>query len=254
MQLTDDELLRYSRQVLLAEVDIAGQLKLKQATVLIIGMGGLGAPAALYLAAAGVGKLLVADFDRIDVTNLQRQVLYSTELLQEAKVIAAKQRLSALNPAVVIETLAEPMTEDNIMVKVRQADVVLDCSDNFLTRELVNSACVKAQKPLVSGAAIRLQGQLTVFDKRQADSPCYHCLYGEGTEEELTCSEAGVLGPVVGVIGVMQALETIKLIVGFGEPLVGRLLLFNGLTSYFKEVRLKADPACAVCGGQSHES
>lgn len=250
MQLTDEELLRYSRQILLAEVDVAGQLKLKQSSVLIIGMGGLGSPASLYLTAAGVGKLILADFDQIDLSNLQRQVLYETSQINQQKVVAAKQRLLALNPQITIHTETQPISEDNIGELIEQVDVVLDCTDNFLTRELINQRCVAYQKPLVSGAAIRFQGQVTVFDTRQSDSPCYHCLYGEGSDDELTCSEAGVLGPVVSVIGNIQALETIKLLVGIGQSLVGRLLVFNGLTSQFRELTVKRDPACAVCGEQ----
>lgn len=253
MQLTDEELLRYSRQILLAEVDVVGQLKLKESSVLIIGVGGLGSPVALYLAAAGVGRLVLADYDKVDISNLQRQVLYDVEQVQQDKVLAAKQRLLALNPQLMIESVTLPISEDNIEQLVTSVEVVLDCSDNFLTRELVNRTCVILKKPLVSGAAIRLEGQITVFDKRQKGSPCYHCLYGEGNEAELTCSEAGVLGPLVGVIGAMQALETIKLIVGFGQSLVGRLVLLDALTSRFREVNVKADPTCKVCGIQKNE-
>lgn len=253
MQLTDEELLRYSRQILLAEVDVVGQLKLNASSVLIIGVGGLGSPVALYLAAAGVGRIVLADYDEVDISNLQRQVLYDADQVKQAKVLAAKQRLLALNPQLIIEPVTLPINEDNIEQLVTSVEVVLDCSDNFLTRELVNRTCVLLKKPLVSGAAIRLQGQITVFDKRQVESPCYHCLYGDGNEEELTCSEAGVLGPLVGIIGAMQALETIKLLVGFGQSLVGRLVLFDALTSRFREVKIKADPKCNVCGTQRNE-
>lgn len=248
MQLTDEELLRYSRQILLAEVDTAGQLKLQQSKVLIIGMGGLGAPAALYLAAAGIGHLLLADFDQVDLTNLQRQVIYDTTQLKQAKALAAKQRLSTLNPLIDIETFIEPIYEENIAELFAKVDIVLDCTDNFLTRDLINRASVAQKKVVVSGAAIRLQGQITVFDPNQHTSPCYHCLYGEGSDDELTCSEAGVLGPMVGIIGSMQALETIKYLVGFGQLLIGRLVVFNGLTSQFRELKVSRDPACAVCG------
>ncbi|MFD1261622.1 HesA/MoeB/ThiF family protein [Entomomonas asaccharolytica] len=248
--LTDEELLRYSRQVLLAEVDVAGQLKLKQSRVLIIGMGGLGAPVALYLAAAGVGQLILADFDQVDLTNLQRQVIYSTDQLKQQKVIAAKQRLMALNPAIAIETVVEAINEDNISGLFEQADIVLDCTDNFLIRDLINRTSVLKKKAVISGAAIRLQGQITAFDPNQKTSPCYHCLYGEGGDEQLTCSEAGVLGPMVGVIGSMQALETIKLLLSFGRSLVGRLIIFNGLNSEFRELKVLKDPACKVCGEQ----
>ena len=246
--LTDDELLRYSRQILLAEVDINGQEKLKKSRVLVVGVGGLGSPVALYLAAAGVGHLILADFDQVDMTNLQRQVLFDTEQVKNPKALVAKQRLQKLNPSINIESITTPIDEDTIDDIVARADVVVDCCDNFLTRDLVNKTCVKQKKLLVSGAAIRLQGQMTVFDYQQLNSPCYHCLYGEGNEDELTCSEVGVLGPVVGIIGSMQALETIKLLVGFGSSLVGRLLVFDGLTSRFRELKILKDPACKVCG------
>lgn len=248
MQLIDEELLRYSRQILLAEVDMAGQLKLQQSKVLIIGMGGLGSPAALYLAAAGVGQLILADFDQIDLTNLQRQVIYDTTQLKQAKALAAKQRLLALNPLIDIETFIESINEENIVELFAKVDLILDCTDNFSTRDLINRTSVAQKKIVVSGAAIRLQGQITVFDPNQYISPCYHCLYGEGSDDELTCSEAGVLGPMVGIIGSMQALEAIKCLVGFGQPLIGRLVVFNGLTSQFRELKISRDPACAVCG------
>ena len=253
MQLTDEELLRYSRQILLKDVDVTGQLKLKASSVLIVGVGGLGSPAALYLAAAGVGRLILADYDKLDLTNLQRQVIYQTNQIQQTKVAAAKQRLLALNPLLEIEPMALPISDDNIESLVSSVAVVLDCSDNFLTRELINKTCVTLKKPLVSGAAIRLQGQITVFDNRHMESPCYHCLFGTGGEQELTCSEAGILGPVVGIIGAMQALEAIKLIVGFGRTLVGKLLLFDAATSCFKEVKITADPSCKVCGTAQNE-
>lgn len=248
MDLSDQELLRYSRQILLAEVDIAGQLRLKQSKVLIVGLGGLGSPVALYLAAAGVGELRLADFDQVDLSNLQRQVLHDSEQLGQAKCASAVQRLSGLNPHIRLLPLSQALDADSLLEQVAQVDVVLDCCDNFATRAAVNAACVSAKVPLVSGAAIRTQGQLSVFDPRLAHSPCYHCLYGEGTEDELTCSEAGVLGPLVGMVGSLQALETLKLLVGFGEPLVGRLLLIDALNSRFRELRIPRDPACVVCG------
>lgn len=249
MQLTDEQLLRYSRQLLLPEVDIEGQIKLKQSKVLVAGMGGLGSPVSLYLAAAGVGHLVLVDFDRVDMTNLQRQILYATEFTTTLKVEAAKQRLLSINPDIQVEIISEPITEDNIQQLITNAvDVVMDCTDNFLTRDLLNRCCFTLKKTLISGAAIGLQGQLTTFDFRKETTPCYHCLFGDGVEQELTCSEAGVLGPVVGVIGVMQALEAIKIIIGFGQSLVGRLLMFDGLESRFKEFHVSADPHCKVCG------
>ncbi len=246
--LSDDELLRYSRQVLLSQVDIDGQLKLKASRALIVGLGGLGSPVALYLAAAGVGELHLADFDTVDVTNLQRQVLHDTASVGLSKVDSALQRLSAINPQVTLVPYRSALDEDSLAAAVAAVDLVLDCSDNFATREAVNAACVAAGKPLVSGAAIRLEGQLSVFDPRRPDSPCYHCLYGHGSEAELTCSEAGVVGPLVGLVGSLQALEALKLLAGFGEPLVGRLLLVDALGSRFRELRVKRDPGCSVCG------
>lgn len=246
--LSDDELLRYSRQILLKQVDIDGQLRLKNGRVLIVGLGGLGSPVALYLAAAGVGELHLADFDTVDLTNLQRQVIHDSASVGLGKVDSAMRRLAALNPAVTLKPLRQALDVDSLAAAVAAVDVVVDCCDNFATRTAVNAACVAAGTPLVSGAAIRLEGQLSVFDPRRADSPCYHCLYGAGSEDELTCSEAGVVGPLVGLVGSLQALETLKLLAGFGEPLVGRLLLVDALGSRFRELRVRRDPQCAVCG------
>ncbi|WP_426152198.1 molybdopterin-synthase adenylyltransferase MoeB [Pseudomonas sp. DC3000-4b1] len=245
--LTDEELLRYSRQVLLAQVDVAGQLKLKASRVLVVGLGGLGSPVALYLAAAGVGELHLADFDRVDLTNLQRQVLHDTTTVGLLKVDSAAGRLQAINPDIALVRHSHALDAHSLGNVVAAVDLVLDCSDNFTTREAVNAACFAAGKPLVSGAAIRLEGQLSVFDPRQAHSPCYHCLYGQGSEAELSCSEAGVLGPVVGLVGSLQALEALKVLAGFGEPLVGRLLLIDAASARFRELRLKRDPHCPVC-------
>lgn len=252
MQLNDEDLLRYSRQILLKQVDIEGQQRLAAGRVLLIGLGGLGSPVALYLAAAGVGELHLADFDRVDLTNLQRQVIHDGDSLGQPKVISASSRIAALNPQVRCVLHERGLDADSLSAAVAAVDVVVDCTDNFTTREAINAACVAAKKPLVSGAAIRLEGQLSVFDPRQATSPCYHCLYGHGSEEQLTCSEAGVLGPVVGTIGCLQALEVLKLLAGFGQPLVGRLMLFDALNSQFRELKVRRDPACAVCGGDGH--
>ncbi|ATR81750.1 molybdopterin-synthase adenylyltransferase MoeB [Pseudomonas sp. HLS-6] len=246
--LSDQELLRYSRQILLAQVDIDGQLKLKGSRALIVGLGGLGSPVALYLAAAGVGELHLADFDTVDLTNLQRQVMHDTSSIGMSKVDSALARLQAINPEIALVAHRTVLDEDSLAEAVRAVDLVLDCSDNFGTREAVNRACVAAGKPLVSGAAIRLEGQLSVFDPRQPHSPCYHCLYGHGSDAELTCSEAGVIGPLVGLVGSLQALEALKMLAGFGEPLIGRLLLIDALGSRFRELRVKRDPGCAVCG------
>jgi len=246
--LSDEELLRYSRQVLLAQIDIDGQLRLKQSKALIVGLGGLGSPVALYLAAAGVGALHLADFDTVDLTNLQRQVIHDSASVGMSKVDSALQRLQAINPEIGLVAHRQALDEDSLAAAVAAVDLVLDCSDNFATREAVNAACVAACKPLVSGAAIRLEGQLSVFDPRRDYSPCYHCLYGHGSEDELTCSEAGVIGPLVGLVGSLQALEAMKLLAGFGEPLVGRLLLIDALGTRIRELRVKRDPACTVCG------
>lgn len=248
--LSDQELLRYSRQILLPQIDVDGQLRLKQSRALIVGLGGLGSPVALYLAAAGVGELHLADFDSVDLTNLQRQVLHDTPGVGQSKVDSALARLAALNPEVALHPLRGALDADSLAAAVAAVDLVLDCSDNFATREAVNAACVTAGKPLVSGAAIRLEGQLSVFDPRSEGSPCYHCLYGHGSEAELTCSEAGVVGPLVGLVGSLQALEALKLLAGFGEPLVGRLLLVDALTSRFRELRVRRDPQCPVCGAR----
>jgi len=246
--LTDEELLRYSRQILLSHIDIAGQLRLKGSRALIIGLGGLGSPVALYLAAAGVGELHLADFDSVDLSNLQRQVLHDTGSIGRTKVDSAWQRLEAINPDILLVAHRTALDADSLKAAVAAVDVVLDCSDNFATRQAVNVACVQSVTPLVSGAAIRLEGQLSVFDPRNPLSPCYHCLYGHGTEDELTCSEAGVVGPLVGMVGSLQALEALKILAGFGEPLVGRLLLVDALGSRFRELRVKRDPVCTVCG------
>lgn len=245
--LSDQELLRYSRQVLLAQVDIDGQLRLKQSKALVVGVGGLGSPVALYLAAAGVGELHLADFDTVDLTNLQRQIIHDTDSVGMGKVDSAIRRLQAINPEIKLVAHRLALDKDSLAAAVSAVDVVLDCSDNFTTREAVNAACVAAARPLVSGAAIRLEGQLSVFDTRRDTSPCYHCLYGHGSEAELTCSEAGVIGPLVGLVGSLQALEALKLLAEFGEPLVGRLLLIDALTTRMRELRVKRDPACAVC-------
>lgn len=246
--LSDQELLRYSRQVLLSQIDIDGQLRLKHSKALIVGLGGLGSPVALYLAAAGVGELHLADFDTVDLTNLQRQVIHDSASVGMSKVDSALQRLQAINPEIDLVAHRQALDEDTLAAAVAAVDLVLDCSDNFGTREAVNAACVAAAKPLVSGAAIRLEGQLSVFDPRRDYSPCYHCLYGHGSEAELTCSEAGVIGPLVGLVGSLQALEAMKLLAGFGEPLVGRLLLIDALGTRIRELRVKRDPGCAVCG------
>lgn len=246
--LSDDQLLRYSRHILLPQVDVAGQLAICRSRIVIVGVGGLGSPAALYLAAAGVGELVLVDDDVVELTNLQRQILHSQARLGQAKTESAQQVLAELNSEVKVSAQQARVTEANIQTLLQGADVVLDCSDNFTTRVLLNRACWLAQVPLVSGAAIRLEGQLTVFNAKLPESPCYQCLYDVAGEQGLTCSESGVLGPVVGVIGAAQALEALKLVADFGEPLIGRVLLFDALATKWREFKLKRDPNCPVCG------
>lgn len=243
----DQQLLRYSRQILLPQLDIDGQQRLLDSRVLIVGLGGLGAPVALYLAAAGVGTLVLADHDEVDLTNLQRQIIHQTADVGRSKVESATDSVRALNPEVEILQLPRALAGEELIKAVANVDLVMDCSDNFATRQAVNAACVGLRRPLVSGAAIRLEGQLSVFDSRRDDSPCYECLYGSGEETAMSCSEAGVIGPLVGLIGSLQALEALKLLAGFGEPMIGRLLLVDALGSRFREMRVRRDPACSCC-------
>lgn len=250
--MNDDELLRYSRHILLHGFDVDGQQKLCDSTALIIGLGGLGCPVALYLAASGVGHLLLADFDVVDVSNLQRQIAHTEARVGVSKVDSARQAIAAINSTVRVTTLNQALDADSLFEVVAKADVVIDCSDNFVTRFAINAACVKAAKPLVSGAAIRSEGQIAVFDGARDDSPCYRCLYSDlssnnGDGEQLACSEAGVISPLVGIIGTMQALEAVKLLSGFGTPLRGRLLVFDGAASEWRQLRLGKDPQCPVC-------
>ncbi len=245
--MNDNQLLRYSRHMMLPEIDYAGQERLRAARVLIVGLGGLGSPVALYLAAAGVGTLVLADFDTVDLSNLQRQIAHDTASVGQLKVASAAARINAMNPDVHVRQVAQRLDLNNLAELLASVDCVCDCSDNFTLRFALNAACVQAKKPLVSGAAIRMEGQVTVFDTARADSPCYHCLYQEEGEEALRCSENGVLAPLVGVIGSLQAAETIKLLVGFGAPLIGRLALFDLKRADFRTLRFKRDPDCAVC-------
>jgi len=246
--LSHEELLRYSRHLTLPEVGFDGQAKLGDARVLLIGAGGLGSPAALYLAAAGVGTLGLVDFDLVDRSNLQRQIIHGTSAIGTPKIESARERLRDVNPHVQVETFGERLTSGNALQILRGFDIVVDGSDNFPTRYLVNDACVLLGKPNVYGAVFRFDGQVSVFHARAG--PCYRCLYAEPPPPELvpSCAEGGVLGVLPGVIGSLQALETIKLIVGFGETLIGRLLLFDGRRMQFRELALQKDPDCPVCG------
>jgi molybdopterin/thiamine biosynthesis adenylyltransferase len=246
--LNDAQLLRYSRHILLAELGIEGQEKLRAARALIVGAGGLGCPAALYLTAAGIGGIRLADADKVDPTNLQRQVLYRDASVGSLKVEAARAALREVNPEVVIDALAERIDGARAEALVYDVDVVLDCSDNFGTRHALNRACVRHAKPLVSGAAIRFDGQVSVFDLRRADAPCYACLFPEdGEAEEVQCATMGVFAPLTGLVGSLQAGEAIKLIAGAGEPLSGRLLMLDALGAGFRSVRVSRDAECAVC-------
>jgi molybdopterin/thiamine biosynthesis adenylyltransferase len=247
--MNDAQLLRYSRQIMLPQVDIDGQERLLAARALIIGAGGLGSPAAMYLAAAGIGHIAIADPDSVELSNLQRQLLHHDRDIGRNKVDSAEDTLKLINPDVQVSTIAAALQDEALAEEARQADVVLDCSDNFATRFAVNRACVKHRTPLVSGAAIRMQGQLAVFDSSRENSPCYHCLYKEGEETDQTCTGNGVLSPLVGIIGSLQALEAIKVIVSMGETLAGRLVIFDGFTHEWRTLTLKQDPDCTVCSG-----
>ena len=244
--MNDEHLLRYSRQLLLPEVDIQGQERLLAAKVLIIGMGGLGAPVTLYLAAAGVGQLTLVDFDTVDLTNLQRQVIHTTASIGQLKVTSAAHAAHAINPDIHINTVSHKLDAAALLATVAAHDAVVDCSDNFPTRFSLNLACKIAGKPLVSGAAIRMEGQITTFDFREPHVACYRCLYEEDGEDENTCSTTGVLAPVVGIIGSMQATETLKVLLGL-PTLSGRLLLLNAKQMTWREMRLKQDKTCPVC-------
>src|ERR1700751_1840890 len=245
----DAQLLRYSRHILLSELGVGAQERFARSHALIVGIGGLGNPVAQFLAAAGFGALTLVDADKVDLTNLQRQILFDTEVVGRPKVEAAKARLAAVNPEVRVELVAVRVGERELAPLVATADVVIDCSDNFATRHAVNRACVAAKKPLVSGAAIRFDGQISVFDRRNPASPCYHCLFGEGDEfEETRCATMGVFAPLVGMVGATQAAEALKLLAPAGRSLAGRLLLVDALTMEWREVSFAKDPACAVCG------
>ncbi len=247
----DDQLLRYSRHILLPEIGVEGQEAILSARVLIVGAGGLGSPAAMYLAAAGVGTVVLCDDDTVDLTNLQRQILHTAEAVGRLKVESGRDTLLRLNPQARIETLAVRLQGSALDEQVAAADLVLDCCDNFATRHAINRACVRFRKPLVSGAAIRFDGQVSVFDLRRDDSPCYHCLFPEGQDvEEVRCAVMGVFAPLTGIIGTTQAAEALKLLVGCGTSLDGRLLLLDGLAMEWRTVLLGRDPACEVCGGR----
>lgn len=247
--MNDEQLLRYSRQILLPDFDVDGQERLLAAKVLIVGLGGLGSPVALYLAAAGVGELWLADHDSVDTSNLQRQIAHTEEDIGRSKVASAADKLRALNPQIRVDTINEKLQGQLLEDACNAVDLVVDCCDNFRTRFALNAACWKYKKPLVSGAAIRSEGQLLVMDPRRDDSPCYRCLYDDSVADtQLSCSENGVLAPIVGVIGTLQALEVIKLLANYGEPAIGKLLAFDGQRLEWRTLRLNRAADCPVCG------
>lgn len=252
--MTDDQLLRYSRHLLLNEVGVEGQERILQAHALVIGAGGLGSPVALYLATAGAGRITLVDNDVVDLTNLQRQISHTMADIGEYKAKSAKNKIANINPDVQVMPVLERADAALLDKLVADADVVLDCCDNFATRHAINAACVKHGKPLVSGAAIRFDGQITVYDPRMPAAPCYACIFPPDAElEETRCATMGVFAPLVGIIGSMQAAEALKLICGTGTPLTGRLLMLDGRDMTWNEVRLKRDVNCVVCG-RSHAS
>jgi molybdopterin/thiamine biosynthesis adenylyltransferase len=250
MSMDDDALLRYSRHILLDDIGIEGQDRIVAAHALVIGAGGLGSPVALYLGSAGVGRITLVDDDVVDVTNLQRQIAHTTARVGLPKVDSAREAILAINPHAVVDRVQARADAALLDHWVAQADVVLDCCDNFATRHAVNAACVKHRKPLVSGAAIRFDGQLSVFDARDAQAPCYACVFPpEFTFEETRCATMGVFAPLVGLIGSMQAAEALKLVCGMGSQLTGRLLMVDGRSMSFNDIRLPRNPACPVCAG-----
>jgi len=245
--MNDEQLLRYSRQIMLPEVDVDGQEKLLAAKVLIVGLGGLGSPVAMYLAAAGVGELVLADFDSVDLSNLQRQIIHTTDRIGQLKAESAATTLRSINPHTSIKIINEKLQVDALNNTIAAVDLVVDCSDNFSTRFAINQLAVQNKKPLVSGAAIRLEGQIAVFDSRNSNSPCYRCLYDEIDDENLSCAQNGVLAPLVGIIGAMQATEAIKILAEFGDPLVGRLQVLDAKSMTWRELKLSKDPDCPIC-------
>lgn len=251
--MNDNQLLRYSRHILLPQISYEGQEKLVNSHALIVGAGGLGSPVALYLAASGVGTLTICDFDVVDLTNLQRQIVHTTQSVGINKAVSAQQTIYEINPEVIVQTVQQKSTEDEFAALISQADVVIDCSDNFATRYTLNRLCVSLKKPLVSGAAIGFEGQITVYDMRDNASPCYHCLFPDssettGEDNAMRCATNGVFAPLVGMIGTTQAAEALKLLMGIGDSLQGRLLLLDALSMEWRTIKLSKDPACSVCG------
>jgi molybdopterin-synthase adenylyltransferase len=247
--MNDEQLLRYSRHLLLEEIDIAGQEKLLASHVLIIGAGGLGSAAAPYLAAAGIGQITLLDHDSVEITNLQRQIMHTQHSLGKSKVGSGKAFLENINPSLIINAIEDRASESLLEALIPKVDLVLDCTDNFATRHLINAACFKNRKPLVSGSALKFDGQLSVFDSRNPISPCYACLFSpEEQFEEVSCASMGIFSPLVGIIGAMQAAQALQVLIGFGQPLVGRMLLWNALNTEINELRISRNPECVVCG------
>lgn len=245
--MNDQQLLRYSRQIMLPQVDIEGQQKLLSAKVLIIGAGGLGSPASIYLAAAGIGQITIYDDDEVDLSNLQRQIAHHTTDIGTDKVISTQRTLKNINPDVKVIAVKQRLEGETLNKEVQNADIVLDCCDNFSTRFAVNTACVKYKTPLVSGAAIRFEGQVSIFTADGSNSPCYNCLYSDTGEEMLNCASNGVISPITGIIGSIQAMETMKLIMNIGESLNGRLLLLDGMSMQWNEMKLRKNANCPTC-------
>ena len=249
--MNDEQLLRYSRHLLLEEIDVAGQERLLGSHILIIGAGGLGSAAAPYLAAAGVGKITLVDHDKVELTNLQRQIMHSQNSIGKMKVESGKQFLHSINPTLTINAIAEKATENLLQELLPSVNLVLDCTDSFATRQFINAACFNHKAPLVSGSALKFDGQLSVFDFRNEASPCYACLFSpEEQFEEVSCASMGIFSPLVGIIGAMQAAQALQVLIGFGQPLVGRMLLWNALNTQIDEIRISRNPTCKVCGSQ----
>ena len=244
--MNDQDLLRYSRQIILPEVGIEGQQALLDSTMLLIGVGGLGSPSTMYLSAAGVGHLIIADFDKVELSNLQRQVIHHTDDIGEFKVDSAKAKMLAINPDVKITTMKD-LDENNLNAWVEKSDIVLDGTDNFDTRFKINKACVEQKTPLVSAAVIRFEGQLSVFKGYKVDKPCYQCLYSEEGNSDENCTDNGILAPVAGVLGAMQALQAIKVVLDLGERLVGKLMIIDALDLSFRDVTISKDKSCTIC-------
>ncbi|MEQ8231361.1 MAG: molybdopterin-synthase adenylyltransferase MoeB [Gammaproteobacteria bacterium] len=249
----DALLLRYSRQILLPEIDIDGQARLAESSVLVVGLGGLGSPVAMYLAAAGVGRLVLVDHDVVELSNLQRQIAHATADVGREKVASARERVLALNPTISVDTVAARLREDDAFAALPAGvDLVVDATDNFATRFALNRYCLASGLPLVSGAAIRFEGQVSVFRPGQGDSPCYRCLYREDAGLDTSCATNGVVAPLLGIIGSVQAMEALKVLLGIGSDLTGRLLLLDALAMEWQTMRLRRDPRCPACGESAH--